>query len=197
MSICVSIMKDYDFLMQRFEQDGHLDEIERHVKRGPGGRGGTPTNILFTVRGFLLAMQYFDDRRSAKFRMMQATMAERTVRLAVEKQLREARAHIGEARVRIEELTQAQSSLTNTVAIQRQDISVLENGVFNYIRIRLGLDPLYKPRKNMDARKISRVLRALWEADVLVKRGPNQVTYFKDPAAMKIGQEIIERFARE
>ena len=184
------IAKDYDQLMRRFEQDGHLGEIERHIKRGHGGRGETPTNICFTVRGFLLAMQYFDDKRSAKFRMMQATMTERAARHAVEQRLRE-------AQTRIEELTQAQSSLTHTVAAQEQDIDILENGVYNYIRTRLDLRPLYTPTKNLDARIVNHVLRALWKADVLVKRGPNQVTYFKSRSAMKRGQKIVERFVEE
>ena len=191
------IAKDYDHLMRRFQEDGHLSEVERHTRRGRGGRGGTPTNICFTVRGFLLAMQYFDDKRSAKFRMMQATMTERAARHAVEQRLRE-------AQTRIEELTQAQTSLTHTVAEQRQDISglgqdisVLENGVFNYIRTRLKLRPLYKPTKNLDARIVNHVLRALWEADVLVKRGPNQVTYFKSRVDMRRGQKIVERFVEE
>ena len=183
------VADDYDHLMRRFQEDGHLSEIVRHTKRGPG-RHGTPTNICFTVRGFLLAMQYFGDKRSAKFRMMQATVTERVARRAAEQELLE-------TRVRIQELTQTQASLTNIVAAQDQDIVILENGVYNYVRTRLNLRPLYTPTKNLDARIVNHVLRALWKAGVLVKRGPNQVTYFKNRADMKRGQKIVERFRED
>jgi hypothetical protein len=182
-----------------FEEDGHMGQINMRHKR-PRGRHGRPTNIVFTMKGFLLALQYYDDSRAAKFRMMQAHLTAQVTSEIADQRHREDQA-------RIAELTQAQSTLTHTVAnqrqeiaiqrreiaIQRQEVTILECGVWNYIRAELKLDPKYDPW-NADAKKISKILRELRSLGLIEKRGQRQVNYFKNARSMELGVAVIERY---
>jgi hypothetical protein len=169
-----------------------MDEIRMMHKRPRGGRGGRPTDIVFTMEGFLLALQYYDDSRAARFRMMQACLTAQVTREIADQRHREDQA-------RIAELTQAQHALTSTVANQRQDIAnqrediaVLECGVWNYIRDELKLDDVYKPQWNDDAKKIDVIVNELRRRGLIEKRGPKRTNYFKDVASMEVGLAIIE-----
>ena len=163
------------------------------MHKRPRGRHGRPTNIVFTMKGFLLALQYYDDSRAAKFRMMQAHLTAQVTSEIADQRHREDQA-------RIAELTQAQATLTLTVANQRQEIAsqrqevtMLEWSVWNYIRVELKLDPKYDPW-NADARKISKILRELRSLGLIEKRGQGQVNYFKNARSMELGMAVIERY---
>jgi hypothetical protein len=207
-----------------------MDEIKWHHKR-TRGRHGAPTNILFTLRGFLLAMQYYNDPRAAAFRMMQATA---TAQLALEvanqriqaleerstNQVRQIRLlsrtnHIASREMRalkqdnhvLERTNRRLEKTTTNLETERRviladnedlidEVQILEQGVFNYIRITYNLHPLYNGRatRNRDAAEIRNLLRMLWRRKLLVTR--LGATYFKDTDCEVIGKHIIAMYAQ-
>jgi hypothetical protein len=172
------IGNDYTYLIGKFERDGHMDQIQMSYKRPAGRRGARPTNIVFTMKGFLLALQYWNGPRASRFRLMQAHLTAQVTTEIADQRHREDQARIAE--------------LVRETASQDDQITTLECGVWNYIRDELGLKPLYEPW-NADANRITVILRELRSLGLIKKCGPKQVNYFKDVPSMERGKAIIER----
>jgi hypothetical protein len=173
-----------------------MDQIEMMHKRARGGRHGKPTDILFTMEGFLLALQYYDDSRAARFRMMQASLSAQVTREIAAQQKAEDDARIAELVQSNQTLAQGNQSLTSENRALEEDVKVLEQGVFTYIRTSHGLDPKYNRHRkpaNRDAKKINAMLAVLWGKGLLVKRGPSKVTYFRNAECARKGVKLIAR----
>ena len=179
-----------------------MDQIEMMHKRARG-RHGKPTDILFTMEGFLLALQYYDDSRAARFRMMQASLSAQVTREIAAQQKAEDDARIAELvqsnqtlAQSNQTLAQGNQSLTSENRALEEDVKVLEQGVFTYIRTSHGLDPKYNRHRkpaNRDAKKINAMLAVLWGKGLLVKRGPSKVTYFRNAECARKGVKLIAR----
>ena len=95
----------------------------------------------------------------------------------------------------VQTLTEENQTLATENEALSTDNQLLEVGVFTYIRDKFSLHPEYTRSKrptNQDARDINRLLSELWNRGLLERRGPANVTYFRDLDCARIGKAFID-----
>jgi hypothetical protein len=172
--------RTYTALLKKFEDQG-LERFIAYARKGQrGGRGRTSAIRFANGQGFLIALSLCEAPGAVRFRVLQARITAATIALPYILQL--------------QAQTQANQTLTSEKRALEEDVNVLEQGVFTYIRTSHGLDPKYNRRgkpANRDAKKINSMLAVLWSEGLLIKRGPSKVTYFRNAECARKGKKLI------